>query len=118
MQTSITERFWSQVSKQDISACWTWMGGKCTRGLRDNMADCIRKGRFAHNSLWGEKKPSAKLKEATTDKTLKLNGGVALVANCAYLFDLLVHEGDTINFQTSVTGNVTLRVQEIVGGVQ
>ena len=60
---------------------------------------------------------SAILKGAT-DKTLKLNGGVALVANCAYLFDFLVHSGDTINFQTSVTGNVTLRVQEIVGGVQ
>jgi hypothetical protein len=61
---------------------------------------------------------SAILKNGGVNKTLKLNGGTALTASCAYVFDILVHSGDTVNFQTSVSGNVTLRVQEIVGGVQ
>ena len=61
---------------------------------------------------------SAILINATVSKTLKLNTGVALEANCAFMFDILVHSGDTVNFQTSAAGNVTLRVQEIVGGVQ
>ena len=61
---------------------------------------------------------SAILINATVSKTLKLNAGNSLTASCAYMFDILVHSGDTVNFQTSVGGNVTLRVQEIVGGVQ
>jgi hypothetical protein len=61
---------------------------------------------------------SAILKNGGVSKTLKLNAGVALVASCAYIFDILVHSGDTVNFQTDANGNVTLRVQEIVGGVQ
>ena len=61
---------------------------------------------------------SAMLISATVSKQLKLNAGVALTANCAYIFDILVHTGDTVNFQTSVSGNVSLRCQEIVAGVQ
>ena len=61
---------------------------------------------------------SAILKSGAVSKTLKLNAGNSLLANCAYMFDILVHSGDTVNFQTSVSGNVTLRAQEIVGGVQ
>ena len=61
---------------------------------------------------------SAILKSGAVSKTLKLNTGTNLLASCAYMFDILVHSGDTVNFQTSVSGNVTLRVQEIVGGVQ
>ncbi len=61
---------------------------------------------------------SAMLSDGIVTKTLKLNGGTALTANCVYILDVLVHSGDTVNFQTSVSGNVTLRVQEIVAGVQ
>lgn len=61
---------------------------------------------------------SAMLKNDGVTKQLKLNGAVALTADCAYMFDILVHSGDTVNFQTSASGNVTLRIQEIVGGVQ
>jgi len=61
---------------------------------------------------------SAILKSGAVSKTLKLNAGNSLLANCAYMFDILVHSGDTVNFQTSVSGNVTLRCQEIAGGVQ
>ena len=31
----------------------------------------------------------------------QLNSGAALIANCAYMFDILVHGNDTINLQTS-----------------
>ena len=61
---------------------------------------------------------SAILINGGVSKTLKLNASNSLLANCAYMFDILVHSGDTVNFQTSVSGNVTLRCQEIVGGVQ
>ncbi len=61
---------------------------------------------------------SAILINATVHKTLKLNGGVALTANCAYIFDILVKDGDSVNFQTSVSGQGTIRVLEIVAGVQ
>ena len=61
---------------------------------------------------------SAILINGGVSKTLKLNASNSLLANCAYMFDILVHSGDTVNFQTSVSGNVTLRCQEIAGGVQ
>jgi hypothetical protein len=61
---------------------------------------------------------SAILINATVHKTLKLNGAVALVANAAYIFDILVKDGDTVNFQTSASGQGTIRVLEIVAGVQ
>ena len=54
------------------------------------------------------------IKDGVTKK-LKLNSGALLAADCAYMFDILVHSGDTVNFQTSASGNVTLRVQEIAG---
>ena len=61
---------------------------------------------------------SAMLKNGAVTKKLKLNSGTLLTVDCAYVFDILVHSGDTVNFQTSVGGDVTMRVQEIVGGVQ
>ena len=61
---------------------------------------------------------SAILKSGAVSKTLKFNGGAALAASGAYMFDILVHSGDTVNFQTDIAGNVTIRCQEIVGGVQ
>lgn len=61
---------------------------------------------------------SAMLTNGGVTKKLLLNSGVALVAGAAYIFDVLLTTGDTLNFQTSAAGNVTLRVQEIVGAVQ
>lgn len=61
---------------------------------------------------------SAQLKNGGTTVVSKLNAGNSLLADCAYMFDILVHSGDTVNFQTDASGDVTLRVQEIVGGVQ
>jgi hypothetical protein len=61
---------------------------------------------------------SVMLKNGGTVKTLLLNGGTALIASAAYMFDILVGAGDTVNFQTGASGNVTLRVQEIMAGVQ
>jgi hypothetical protein len=46
-----------------------------------------------------------------------LNGGLALSANCAYMWDIVVDQGDTINFQTTVTATVLkLSVDEVSVG--
>jgi hypothetical protein len=36
----------------------------------------------------------------------QLNSGNALTANCAYIFDIVVDSGETINFQTSVAATI------------
>lgn len=47
------------------------------------------------------------------------NAGNNLVTNSLYIFDHLVHSGDTINYQYSVNAQLlVLRVQEIDVGVQ
>lgn len=52
-------------------------------------------------------------------RTVDFNGGGNLAANALYIFDHLVHLGDTINYQYSVNAQLLgLRVQEIVAGVQ
>lgn len=47
--------------------------------------------------------------------TFNVIPGPALVADGIYIFDLLVHEGDTINYQYSATGGTirVLRVMEV-----
>ena len=60
---------------------------------------------------------SAQIKNGGTTVVANFNGGVALAADSAYMFDILVHSGDTVNFRTTASGNVTLRVQEIDAGV-
>jgi len=60
---------------------------------------------------------SAQIANGAFIQVANFNSGVALVANAAYIFDLLVHDPDTINFRLSVGGNITLRVQEILAGV-
>jgi len=46
----------------------------------------------------------------------QFNGGVALNNNSLYMFEHLVHAGDTINYQYSVNATImTFRVQEIIG---
>ncbi len=62
---------------------------------------------------------SAKITKAASAKVVSFNGGVALVANALYAFDLLVHSGDTVNLQHTVAANINVcRVQEIIAGVQ
>ena len=47
----------------------------------------------------------------------QLNAGSALVANAAYLFDIIVDEGETINLRYSVNATcLKLSVVEISGG--
>jgi hypothetical protein len=58
---------------------------------------------------------SATITRAATTKTSKFNGGADLVTDTLFIFDMLVHSGDSINFQFSATGGTLndLRVQEI-----
>ena len=52
-------------------------------------------------------------------QVVNLNSGNNLIANAVYMFDHLVHAGDTINYRYSVDAQLlVLRVQEIVAGVQ
>lgn len=62
---------------------------------------------------------TAKIKKGTTTLTSHFNGGSNLVANGLYIFDVLMHTGDTINFQSDQNqdGHL-LRVQEIAWGTQ
>lgn len=62
---------------------------------------------------------SAVITKNSSSQTVKFNSGSNLVANALYMFDMLVHTGDTVNFKC--TGAVTylvLRIQEIAAGVQ
>ena len=50
---------------------------------------------------------------------LFLNSGIELNAGCAYIFDILVHSEDKVNFQVSNNAVIVeLKVQELVGGTQ
>lgn len=57
--------------------------------------------------------------KAGNTQTLIFNNNVNLTANCLFMFDHLVHSGDTINYQYSVNAQLlVLRVQEIVAATQ
>jgi len=62
---------------------------------------------------------TAMISDGTDELTCHLNGGANLVASSLYIFDVLVHEDDEVNFQSdqNQTGYL-LRVQEITWGVQ
>ena len=52
-------------------------------------------------------------------QVVDFNQGNNLVAASLYMFDLLVHEGGSVNFQYSINATLqVLRVQEIDAGVQ
>jgi len=52
-------------------------------------------------------------------QTLDFNQGNNLVVAGLYIFDLLIHEGGSVNFQYSINATLqVLRVQEIEAGVQ
>ena len=56
---------------------------------------------------------------AANTQVCNLNAGGDLAADALYIFDHLVHSGDTINYRYSVNATLmVLRVQEIVAGVQ
>ena len=62
---------------------------------------------------------TAKITKATVLATTHFNGAANLVANCLYIFDMLVHSGDSVNFQSDQNQNGhLLRVQEIAWGTQ
>jgi len=53
------------------------------------------------------------------EQQLKFNSAGNLVADAVYIFDILVHSGDTVNFQHSADATLkVLRVQEIVSATQ
>ena len=57
---------------------------------------------------------SARITKDTTTVGANFNSGSNLTANAIYIFDLLVHANDTVNFQHSATGiMLVLRIQEI-----
>ncbi len=56
--------------------------------------------------------------KAGTTVSEELNAGSALTADAAYLFDVIVDEGETINLQYSVAATVLkLSVVEVSAGV-
>lgn len=62
---------------------------------------------------------TAKITKGATTLTSHFNGGSDLTASCLYIFDLLVHSGDSVNFQSDQNQNGhLLRVQEITWGTQ
>ena len=62
---------------------------------------------------------TAKIKKSTTTLTCHFNGAANLVASALYIFDVLMHNGDSINFQSDQNQNGhLLRVQEIAWGTQ
>uniref|UniRef100_A0A6M3XUN9 Uncharacterized protein n=1 Tax=viral metagenome TaxID=1070528 RepID=A0A6M3XUN9_9ZZZZ len=57
--------------------------------------------------------------KATNTQTLTFNADTNLTANVPYMFTMLVHSGDTINFQFDGTLTMSVfRVQEIMLGTQ
>lgn len=62
---------------------------------------------------------SAMVTKGGSTQQLELNSATNLTADAVYIFDILVHSGDTVNFQHSAAATLkVLRVQEIVGAVQ
>lgn len=62
---------------------------------------------------------SAMVTKSDSEQQLKFNAASNLVAHAVYMFDLLVHDGDTVNLQHSADATLkVLRVQEIVAATQ
>jgi len=62
---------------------------------------------------------SARIKVGASITTCNFNGGAVLVASGLYIFDLLVHENDSVNFRSNQNQtDHLLRVQEIAWGTQ
>jgi len=62
---------------------------------------------------------SVDITRAAVTVNQQFNHGVVLPANCLFMFDHLVHAGDTINYQYNANCTIqTFRVQEIVAATQ
>jgi|GEM_PF-6336985 len=62
---------------------------------------------------------SAVVTNGGDSQVVKLNSGNDLAASALYIFDLLLDEGDSVNFRYSINATLkVLRVQEIDIGVQ
>jgi len=62
---------------------------------------------------------SAMITKDDSEQKLKFNEANNLVADAVYMFDLLVHDGDSVNLQHSADATLSvLRVQEIVAATQ
>ncbi len=62
---------------------------------------------------------TSKITKGATTLTCHFNSGANLAADGLYIFDLLVHSGDTVNFQSDqIQNGHLLRVQEIAWAVQ
>ena len=61
----------------------------------------------------------ATITRGTDTQIVNFNQGNNLVAAAAYIFDLIIHEGGSVNFRYSIDATLqVLRVQEIDAGVQ
>lgn len=55
--------------------------------------------------------------DGSDEMTVHFNAGSDLTADCVYIFDLLVHQGDTVNYEVNDAIDVEIfRVQEIPFG--
>lgn len=62
---------------------------------------------------------SAMVDDGSSEVTLKFNGGAQLTAGALYVFDMLVHADDNVNFQLDQNANVDkLTIQEILWATQ
>lgn len=62
---------------------------------------------------------SARITKGGTTVSTNFNSGSSLTADALYIFDTLVHSGDTVNFRYSVNATMRLlRVQELFMGTQ
>lgn len=62
---------------------------------------------------------SVTITRAANVQVQHLNHGVVLTVDCLFMFDVLVHAGDTINYRYGVAAQLqTLRLQEIVAASQ
>ncbi len=64
----------------------------------------------------GTKFYAAILHDGAGEKKVVFNGNQDLVADTVYIFDLLVSQGDTVNYEVDDTVTVYCRVQEIPFG--
>jgi len=62
---------------------------------------------------------SARITNGGVTVGVNMNGGAALTANAGYIFDILVHSGDSVNFQHSANATLlVLRVEECRASTQ
>lgn len=62
---------------------------------------------------------SAKVDDGSSEVSLEFNAGAQLTAGVLYMFDMLIHVDDNVNFQCDQNANIDkFIVQEILWGTQ